>query len=216
MENGMGAGAPVDISSRAKALFELVSDIEKRVTDSPIISRLLRDFREMAHEYILLFELKLSEVSGLSPREKWLKRHEMLDKLTTEWHRIYSLASATELGNTLLAEFKPYVDLAATDIGLADDGGNYLLIPIFGESFSLTTVRYSTSNIAILKMPISVKTSLWEVSVIWHEMAGLKVIKIREQIRDFLEAYAKEKNLAAPVARKMPDGSLLSQLFDRI
>jgi len=210
MENGMGAGAPVDISSRAESLFKLVEEIEKRVQESPIIYGLLRDFREMAHEYILLFELKLSEVSGLSPREKWLKRHAMLDKLTTEWHLIYSLASATELGNTHLAKYKPCVDLAAADIGLADAGGNYLLIPIFGESFSLTTVRYSTSNIAILKMPISLIESPWEVSVIWHEMAGLQVIKIREQIRDFLEGYAKEKILAAPVARKMPDGSLLA------
>lgn len=216
MENKIGADLPLDVSSRVEALLSLVSEIGKRVKDSPAISGLLRDFREMAQEYILLFESSLRESSELSPREKWLSRHEMLDKLTTEWHLIYSLASATELGSPFLAKFQPYVDQAVEDIGLADAEGNFLLIPTFGESFSLVTVRYSTSNIAILKLPISVIHSPWEVSVIWHEMAGLKVIKIRQQITDFLEAYAEEKHLDVPVARKMPDGSLLTQLFDRI
>src|SRR5215212_6642098 len=99
----------------------------------------------MAREYILLFEQGLKGQTSGKPRDRWLQQHEMLDKLTREWHVIYSLASSTELGSSLLGKFQAYVEQAIEDIGVANPTANFLLIPIFGESFSLVTVRYSTS-----------------------------------------------------------------------
>ncbi|HET9907041.1 MAG TPA: hypothetical protein VFQ23_10380, partial [Anaerolineales bacterium] len=211
-----GADLPVDVRSRVEALLSLVSDISKRMVQFPVLFDLIQDFHEMAKAYILLFEAKLKVADTMNPRDKWLKQHEMLDKLTKEWHLIYSLAAATELGSSFLGKFQPYVDQAASDIGLTDTRGDFLLIPNFGESFSLVTVGYSSSNIAILNLPISVIHSPWELSVIWHELAGLKVIKIREQIKNFLETYARENHLELPNSRKTSGNDLIAELFRRI
>jgi hypothetical protein len=120
------------------------------------------------------------------------------------------------LGASALDDFQKYVDQAAQDIGLVDDQKDFLLIPTFGENFSLVTVAYSSSNVAILNLPISVIHSPWELSVIWHELAGLKVVRIRDQIRAFLEAYAQKNNLTVPERRSLPDSHLIIELFDRI
>lgn len=207
---------PVDVTSRLAGMFELVKEVSKRVEEFPALSNLLRDFQEMTRAYTIRFETQLSRRTGLEPKEKWLRRHEMLDKLTREWHIIYSLASATQLGSSVLGDFKPHVEQAAQDIGIDGPGDRFLLIPTFGEIFSLVTVRYSTNNVAILKLPISVVHSPWELSVIWHELAGLKVLRIARQIDDFLEDYAGSKRLAR-VEKTEPHGSdLIAELFARI
>jgi len=225
----IGTDLPLDVSSRVESLFSLVSETQKRVTESgnSVLAGLLRDFQEMAREYILLFEENVKkEIStvakqarGKSPRkpmEIWQRRHSVLDKLTREWHRIYNLVSAIELGTSFLDEFNKYVELAVKDIGLTDAEDNFLLIPTFGEFFSLTSVRYSTSKITILRLPISVIKSPWEYSVVWHEMAGLKVRKIGKQIKEFLEVYAKENNISLPNAQEAPGIELIGQLFERL
>jgi hypothetical protein len=152
----------------------------------------------------------------MEPDDKWLKRHEMLDKLTREWHLVYSLASSMELGSSFLAQYKPYVDQAIEDLGLPESGEDLLLIPVFGEKFSLVTFGYSSRNISILNLPVSVIHSPWELSVIWHEMAGLKVARTRGQITDFLKNYATRNHLRLPTRPGLPKSDILNQLFKRI
>lgn len=212
----IGTRLPVDVGSRLESLLDLVTEVRKRVSPVQVLSDLVGDFQEMTREYILLFEASLNGQEAGEPREKWLRRHEMLDKLTREWHVIYSLTTSTELGSTFLARFQPYVEQAMKDIGVADPRKDFLLIPIFGESFSLVTVRYSASNVAILKLPISVIHSPWELSVIWHEMAGLKVSSIRTQIRRFLDDYAKANRLKLPQHETQPGRDPITELFTRI
>jgi hypothetical protein len=216
IEDKIGAVLPLDVRSRVEGLFSLVSDIGTKVKSSPVFAELLRDYQEMAMAYILTFEERLQQATSLSAGEKWLKRHEMLDKLTREWQLIYSLAAATELGASALADFQKYVDQAAIDIGLVDDQKDFLLIPTFGENFSLVRLNYSSSDIAILNLPISVIHSPWELSVIWHELAGLKVVKIREQINEFLVDHAKENKLTIPKRESSPASHVILELFDRI
>src|SRR5262245_31565559 len=99
-----GADLPLDVHSRVGALLSLVADVSERMRDFPVLFNLIHDFHEMAKAYILLFEAKLKTSDSMSPREKWLRQHEMLDKLTREWHVIYSLAAATELGSSFLSK----------------------------------------------------------------------------------------------------------------
>ena len=205
----------VDVRSRLAGMFDLVQEVSRRVQGFPVLTDLLDDFKEMSRAYTMRFESELSRREGLTAGQKWLRRHEMLDKLTREWHLIYSLASATQLGSTVLGDYKPYVDQAVQDIGIDDPRDRFLLLPIFGESFSLVTVRYSTSNVAILKLPISVIHSPWELSVIWHEMAGLKVLRISDQVEKFLEGYATSHHIDRPEAAA-PRGHLLTELLERI
>ncbi|MDX1377677.1 MAG: hypothetical protein R3307_02420, partial [Anaerolineales bacterium] len=195
VKSEIGTNLPRDVSSRITGLLSLVDEIARRVSTDTILTELLKDFREMAREYVLLFEESLQKDSSLDAREKWLKRHEMLDKLTREWHLIYSLASAVELGSSHREQFQPYVNQAAEDIGLDDLKDNFLLIPLFGESFSLVRLSYSSSNIAILNLPVSVIHSPWELSVFWHEMAGLKVVEIRDHIKKFLEDHPQDNDI---------------------
>lgn len=212
----VGPALPVDVTSRLAGMFELVNEVSAQVKDSPVISNLLRDFKEMTRAYTVRFETALSRRGVLEPGEKWLRRHEMLDKLTREWHVIYSLASATQLGSAVLGTYQPFVDQAVQDIGIDDPGDRFLLIPTFGESFSLVTVRYSTSNVAILKLPISVIHSPWELSVIWHEMAGLKVLRIGKQVDAFLDDFAGSKHVARLEPPGPRGGDLINELLQRI
>jgi hypothetical protein len=205
----------VDVSSRIEGLLLLVKEIEGRVTTSPVLTELLRDFHGMAREYILLFETNL-QINPVDGRRKWILRHEMLDKLTREWHLVYSLACAVELGSSHLEEFTPYVIQAIEDIGLTNSKETVLLIPVFGESFSLVKVRYSSSNLAILNLPISVIHSPWELSVIWHEMAGLKVFGIRDKIKAFLESYAQENGLEVPEENILTRDNPVTKFMDDV
>jgi hypothetical protein len=207
--------APIDISSRVDSLLSLVQDVRTRVSQIPVLCDLVSDFEVMAKEYILLFDASLNDRSDGLPRDRWLKQHEMMDKLTGEWQLIYSLVSSTELGSSYLSGYKPYVEQAAIDIGVSDVNEHALLIPVFGDGFSLTTVQYSASHISILRLPISVIHSPWELSVIWHEIAGLKVIGLREQIRAFLEKYARDNGLTLP-QRPEPGKDPVTELFNGI
>ena len=207
---------PVDVSSRLKSLFDLVTEVRERVSQFQVLCDLVDDFQEMTREYVQLFEASLKGQTSREPKVKWLRRHEMLDKLTREWHVIYSLASSTELGSSFLGKYQKYVEQAVDDIGVRDPKANFLLIPIFGESFSLVTVRYSASNLSILKLPISVIHSPWELSVIWHEMAGLKISRIREQIKDFLDDYATANKLKLPPHPVTTEMDPITELFQRI
>jgi hypothetical protein len=207
---------PVDVGSRLESLFDLVAEVKRRVSRFPVLIDLVGDFEEMTKDFMLLFEASLMNGKTEGPREKWLRRHQVLDKLTREWYVIYSLASSTELGSSFLGQFQPYVAQATADIGVADPQDNFLLIPIFGENFSLVTVSYSASNVAILKLPISVIHSPWELSVIWHEMAGLKVSRIRKEIQDFLDDYAKRNKLTLTDHQPAPGIDPITELFTRI
>jgi hypothetical protein len=176
----------------------------------PVLWDLLRDFETMAMSFIMLFEDRLKTSTALDAEQKWQLRHEVLDKLTREWHLIYSLAAAARLRSSFLSRFDDYIEQAIKDIGLTDARGELLLIPTFGENFSLVNVPYSSRNIAILNLPVSVVHSPWELSVIWHELAGLKVIKIRQKIEEFLP---EPKRPGPPLVF---EPNLMDQLFQRI
>lgn len=210
------ADLPLDVSSRVRGLLALVSEIKDRVSKYPVLNSLVSDYEEMAKGYILLFETSLGASARKSAQDKWLKRHEMLDKLTREWHLIYSLACAVEVGSSHLEQFMPYVNQAVEDIGLAGAGEDLLLIPVFGEAFSLVKISYSSSNIAILNLPISVIHSPWELSVIWHEMAGLKVVEIREKIAAFLKAHPHQEDILSAPDPLITNGKLVADLFRHI
>ncbi len=207
---------PLDVSSRVRGLLSHVAEIRERVEAYPVLNSLIRDYQEMAKRYILLFELSLGASNRKGAQDRWLKRHEMLDKLTREWHLIFSIASAVELGSSYLERFQPYVKQAIEDIGLSDDGRDFLLIPVFGEAFSLVRIRYSSSNIVILNLPISVIHSPWELSVIWHEMAGLKVVELRDKIKAFLVAHPQQEDILSGEDPMLANGRLIADLFRRI
>lgn len=207
---------PLDVSSRVQGLLAHVAEIRDRVDAYPVLNSLIRDYQEMAKRYILLFESSLGASNRKSAQDRWLKRHEMLDKLTREWHLIFSIASAVELGSSYLERFQPYVKQAIEDIGLSDDGRDFLLIPVFGEAFSLVKIRYSSSNIVVLNLPISVIHSPWELSVIWHEMAGLKVVEIRDKIKAFLKAHPQQADILSGDNPVVSSGKVVAELFSRI
>src|SRR5215212_2661775 len=202
-------GFPLDVYSRLQSLFFHVQDIRKRATN-PIYFQLVDDFEAMSVRFIELCRTNLKQ----DPNLEVLKLHQAVDKLNQEWHTVIELIAALELGKSYLDGFQPYIKLAAQDIGLSRADDQFVLIPTFGEFFALTRFEYSNTKLAMLKLPLSVINAPWEWSVFWHEVAGLKVEKIKKQLAEHLNSYAENKGLTMNADGE--EASLIGTLFDRI
>jgi len=199
-------GLPLDVSSRLAGLASHIADIKPRVTQSAL-SELLMDFEGTTMRFID----SCKNATATPPESRWIKLHEAVDKITKEWHLITELLAHIDLGSSYTKQFERYVDLAMKDIGLEYLKDRYLLIPTFGEYFSLTTFKYSP-DLAMLKLPVSVIKAPWERSVIWHEIAGVKVKKIGKLLSDHLDKFKEKNNIVGKEQAEDP----FETLFDRI
>jgi len=203
------SGFPIDVYSRLQSLFFHVQDIRRRAT-TPIYRQFVDDYEAMAVRFVELCRVNLQE----HPNLEALRLHEAVDKLTQEWYTVIELIATMELGASYLNGFQPYIDLAAQDIGLSAAGDQFILVPTFGEYFGLTRFEYSTSRLAMLKLPLSTINAPWEWSVFWHEVAGLKVEKIKAQLQAHLDNYVEKKGLTLNADGE--EATLIGTLFERI
>lgn len=203
------SGFPLDVYSRLQSLFFHVRDVSGRVNGP--LGQLVNDYEGMAIRYIEATKAAF-QAEGAT---ETLKYHEMVDTLTAEWHTITELIATVELGRSYLGQFEPYILQASEDIGITDIRDHFLLIPTFGKYFALTSFKYSTTQLSMMKLPLSAITSPWEWGVIWHELAGLKVKKARGLLREHLESYAKQKGISLTDDQDEEE-TLFKDLFDRI
>ena len=203
------SGLPLDVYSRLESLFFHVRDIRNRETDR-IYGQLVEDFEATAVQLVTACKAAVKN----NPNVEVLKLHELVDKLTREWHTVTELIATVDLGESYLGQFQPYIQQATKDIGLSSAADQYILIPTFGEYFALTRFEYSTTSLAMLKLPLSALNAPWEWSVIWHEVAGLKVQKVKEALRQHWQNYADEKEISPPSEDE--NQVLLDTLFNRI
>ena len=201
------SGLPLDVYSRLESLFFHVRDIKNRVKD-PIYGQLVDDYEAMAMHFVTRWK------AAVRDNPEVLKSHEAVDKLTREWHTVTELIATVDLGESYLSQFQPYIQQATKDIGLSSTEDQYILIPTFGEYFALTRFEYSTTRLAMLKLPLSALNAPWEWSVIWHEVAGLKVQKVKEQLGKHWQNYVDEQGISTTPANE--EQVLFNTLFDRI
>jgi hypothetical protein len=166
----------------------LMTDVEKSIGQlqkTDILRNLALDFQCVARvlyedNFLPLFD-KLSDENV-----KVIKEHALIDKLQVEWEKVNQLIAASETGRTRLffnekyasAWIKKLVAAAAKDLGI--DECEIVVLPDFGENYSLLSFNYST-DLVILEIPITALVTPWEWSVIWHEMAGYKAKKMKEK-----------------------------------
>lgn len=187
-----------DAYLRFDSMLKHVDEVKTRLEgysfeDKNLLIGLIEDFREAAIQLNTKYVNATKDV-----KDKLLKRHQMVDILLSEWQNIFSLVSTSFLGNSYVAVVQPYINLAMEDLGLKQTEINFLL-PKFGKKFSLSKPRYATSPVRILEVPLSVINAIWEYTVIWHELASIKVDKIRDELNSELDEYRKKHDIDVPV-----------------
>jgi hypothetical protein len=112
-----------------------------------------------------------------------------LDKLISEWYRVYSAITAIRASSSnhaseeMLKQIMPVVQAAKDDLGLAD----LEVVLQFGQYYSLGFSNY-TAKITALSMPLMAMDSPWEWTILWHELAGEKVRLLKRESPEFLNA----------------------------
>ena len=208
---------PLDVASRLEGLFLHIADIKQRATTPPALNDLINDFENVAHEYIVVFNQALDK-GKLKTKDKWQKIHEAVDKLINEWGTISSLVATHDLGSSYLSQFDDFLEQAKKDLGLTDPKDRFVLFPTFGNYFAVTRFRYSTKPFYMFRLPISSLSAPWEWSVIWHELAGIKVNKISKQLQSQINKFVgpNNTNTSKPNEKKEDRKALIDELFNRI
>lgn len=125
-----------------------------------------------------------------------------LDKLRQEWQRLntVAVASKTLAKDEKLSEALQYVvESAKISVGITD---RIAIVP--GDAFALQFYAY-LKNFSILTVPIYSVQAPWEWSIFWHELAGAKAHRlkndtaieidtIREKLVLFHEYFQKKKD----------------------
>lgn len=160
--------------------------------DNNIVIHLIEDFQELSTKtYAQLFDL-LESTQGLDTDTKAIKGERLVNRLSRELRYIESLAIAVlendnyYLGNNEdnLSWFDNVVSLAANDLDV-DRRGLLVLFNLY-QTLGLRSFTY-TKEFRTLDVPVTVLYTPWEWSVIWHEIAGIKVKEIKKRIPDFIK-----------------------------
>ena len=210
---GSDLNLPLDVASRLEGLFLHILEVKKR-DDLPLaLADLVNEFEDNARQYIADFKQAVDEDKTLASKEKWQKYHLAVDKITDEWGVITNLVVTNNLGSSYLDQFDTFLEQAKQDLGITDPKDRFVLFPVFGEDFSLTRFLFLSRPMYMLRLPVSAVNAKWEWSIIWHEMAAIKVQKNKKELKEHLETYAKTEGISTDSPKKE---NLFTELFNRI
>ncbi|NIP67404.1 hypothetical protein GWN63_05015, partial [Candidatus Bathyarchaeota archaeon] len=103
--------------------------------------------------------------------------HQAIEKLSDEWNRVFQIAATVRASTAQHDFFMPLIQTAAEDIGLQNAEG---------YTDFLVSFKYAP-HILSLGVPVFNLHTPWELSVIWHEMAGRKVRDMKEKDPDVFQ-----------------------------
>ncbi len=160
---------------RFDALLLHIQSVREALNDpqADALRALMDDFTAMAQGLY-------KKACALTSEEASL--HQVVDKLHEEWSHLFVLISTSSLGGAYFWTLTPLVELAKRDLRLEEQ---FVLLTRFGKKFSLFMPAYTTKPMYFLEMPLSVINAPWEWTVIWHELAGIKVRTL--EIEKFLQ-----------------------------
>ena len=204
-----------DADLRFQSLLAHIADVEQRINGQShvVLSNLLQDFKAVANRLYKDFEVVI-ENEELEPSDKSLKYHQMVDLFLDEWQNLFSLISTITLGSSFTEKLLFLTDEALDDLGLTDLSSEIVLLSKFGEKYSLSTPNYSRKPIRILEVPISIIKSPDEYTVLWHELATIKVERIKDSLNKYLEQYRKENKIELPDRSNKSDP--VSMLIEKV
>jgi hypothetical protein len=176
------AALDADIQGTYRKINQLSSKTSSLAPTKLVLEHLVTDFQCLI---TILYREKLIDAlqtSSLSAEKKFQAQHAMINNLTAEWTNLSHLIAAIlfkQLDDPVsdLSWLNALVVSAARDLGLNEN--EIFVLPDYNKNFSLTRLSYS-SDIVILEFPITALETPWEWSIIWHEMAGYKVQKMKE------------------------------------
>ncbi len=173
--------------SRAKMLPSEV--VVQSVLDAYL--HLARQFYDQfANQLKTAYEQKLADAAskdGVTDTEVSILMQKAVDKLTTEWARVYGFIAATEAKRTsetakIINQLSPLIRAAIRDVGFAPE--MFPVVPQFGTVYSLGFFNY-TDDFMALNLPITALQSPWEWTIFWHEIAGQKVRLLKKALMEF-------------------------------
>jgi hypothetical protein len=213
----------VSLQSRLSALKNDIESAKNRIMDFPVIENsgfaqtkeillhLIADFECLV---CVLYDEKvmtLIKSSGALDQDFYI-RHKMISKLTAEWAKLNHLIADLVFKNISTPEkefawLNALVLSAARDLKVDDE---ILVLPDYDNNFALTRLNYS-KDVVILEFPITAMSTPWEWSIVWHEIAGYKVQKMKSKENLIFQKLLEESRI--PIIQMLDDAKLLSNLL---
>lgn len=198
IENISTSGVPKDIKLLLKTYqdmadkfykqfeFSLLEEIKKqndvhiKSNDAIAKIKLLTDSGNTDLETTIPFLMKTGE-DAFEEQKKLVEifptqLQNALDKLRHEWQRLNTVAVASKTlakDEKLIEALKFVVEAAKISVGIAD---RIAIVP--GDAFALQFYAY-LKNFSILTVPIYSVQAPWEWSIFWHELAGAKAHRLK-------------------------------------
>jgi hypothetical protein len=164
--------------------------------DNNLVMRLIEDYQTLSSKlYETLTDLLLVS-DKLDDAQKNIKAHRLVNKLSRELEYIESLATSVLQNDNYYAKDQPdefswfdnVIRLAANDLDV--DSSQLLVLFSLYQTIGLRSFTY-TKEFHTLDLPVTILNTPWEWSVVWHEIAGLKVKEIKRRypgiMKDTLE-----------------------------
>lgn len=160
--------------------IKMQNDVHLKSYDAIAKIKLLNDSGNSDLETTIPFLIKTGE-DAFEEQKKLIESfpaqlQNALDKLRQEWQRLNTVAVASKTlakDEKLIEALKFVVEAAKISVGIAD---RIAIVP--GDAFALQFYAY-LKNFSILTVPIYSVQAPWEWSIFWHELAGARAHRLK-------------------------------------
>ena len=185
-----------DLKWQKQILVELVEDVKRQAQGSSFgdqIDGLLNDFQQLFGAYFdQYFRLKKDDTDDK------IKPHKHIERFIDEWGRVFNVINSAQLSYLNIDILLPVLQIAVGDLGI--EHNSVMIVPEIGRQFSTRYFSYSPHFVSF-EIPLYSIKSPWEWSILWHEAAGLKLRRIKNQStandetkRDYFEQAFRQLN----------------------
>lgn len=174
-----------DLGIQKVALVDQVNDLREKIANTESIAfpaeldDLMSAFAQLLESYFNRYQY-LND-SNADAKKQSIKPYKLIEKFYYEWLRIIHLVGTIQLGHADLAYLRPVLQSAVRDLGIEYEA--LMIVPEIGQLFSTRYVGYAPRFVSF-EIPIYSLQSPWEWSILWHEAAGLKIKRIKNQSKD--------------------------------
>lgn len=215
---------PLDSLWRFKSLLEHTTRLKNSLSsrklqrDNNLVSHLLNDYQDLSIQlYSTLTDLLLT-LDTLSDAEKNSKAHGLVNKLSRELEYLDSLTTSVLQNDSYYSKDQPdefswfenVIQLAANDLDV--DSDKLLVLFNLYQTIGLRSFVY-TKEFYTLDLPVTMLGTPWEWSVVWHELAGIKVKDIRKRLPNIMKDTLKVVHNRVAVPSEWTE-DYLEELFE--
>jgi len=160
--------------------------------DNNLTISLIEDYQDLSSKLYELLTDTLLNTDALDDTQKNIKAHRLVNKLSRELEYIESLATSVLQNDNYYAKDQPnefswfenVIRLAANDLDI--DSNRLLVLFSLYQTIGLRSFVY-TKEFYTLDLPVTILNTPWEWSVVWHELAGIKVKDIKKRLPNIIK-----------------------------